>query len=238
MAQIFHPSTTLVAKASIFGAVFMLAGAAWMGDQIQRSPYVTEVNVAREQPVPFSHRHHVAGLGMDCRYCHTTVEDSAFAGIPPTKTCMTCHSQLFTDAPMLEPVRESWRTDLSVEWRRVHDLPDFAYFDHSIHVAKGVGCSTCHGRVDQMPLVWRENSLHMDWCLSCHREPEKFLRPKDKVFEMEWETPVPRAELPTEIVERYGIESDPVPQEELGAALVEEYGVVTDQLTNCSVCHR
>ena len=166
MAQIFHPSTNLIAKASIFGAVFMLAGAAWIGDRVQRSPYVTEAKVAREQPVPFSHKHHVQGLGLDCRYCHTTVEESAFAGMPSTKTCMTCHSQLFTDAPMLEPVRESYRTNRSVEWRRVHDLPDFTYFDHSIHVAKGVGCSTCHGRVDRMPLVWRENTLNVLrlWC--------------------------------------------------------------------------
>jgi hypothetical protein len=238
MAQIFHPSTNLIAKASLFGAVFLVAGAAWMGDRIQRSPYVTEQRVARDQPVPFSHKHHVQGLGIDCRYCHTTVEDAAFAGIPPTKTCMTCHTQLFTDAVMLEPVRESWRTNRSVEWIRVHDLPDFAYFDHSIHVAKGVGCSTCHGRVDRMPLVWRESPLDMQWCIACHRAPEAHLRPKDRVFDMEWTTPVPRAELPPELVERYAFESDPVPQSELGPALVDAYGVVTGQLTDCSVCHR
>ena len=238
MAQIFHPSTNLIAKASIFGAVFMLAGAAWVGDRVSDSPYVTETKIALEQPVPFSHKHHVKGLGIDCRYCHTSVEESAFAGIPPTKTCMTCHSQLFTDAPMLEPVRESWKTDEPVLWRRVHDLPDFAYFNHEIHVAKGIGCSSCHGQVDEMPLVWRENTLTMGWCLECHREPEKHIRPKDRIFDMDWSTPVPRADLPDAFLEQYGIESDPVPQSELGPALVKEYGVEKQQLENCSVCHR
>ena len=133
----------------------------------------------REQPIPFSHAHHVGGLGIDCRYCHTSVETSSFAGIPPTKTCMNCHSQIWSTSPTLEPVRESFRTGVSIQWTRVNDLPDYVYFNHSIHVNKGIGCESCHGRVDRMPLTWQENSLQMDWCLDCHRDPGKHIRPRD-----------------------------------------------------------
>ena len=216
MAQIFHPSTNTASKVSIFGAVFILGGLTWVWDAINRSGYVTQEGVVREQPVPFSHKHHVAGLGIDCRFCHTSVEESAFAGIPSTKTCMTCHSQVWTEAEILEPVRESWRTDESIPWTRVHDLPDFSYFDHSIHVAKGIGCSTCHGRVDQMPLMWAEAPLQMGWCLECHREPERFVRPREEVFNMEWMLPANQLEL--------------------GRRLVEEYEIRSN--TNCSTCHR
>ncbi|MEQ8768022.1 MAG: cytochrome c3 family protein [Planctomycetota bacterium] len=218
MAQIFPPVTNTLARASIFGGVFILAGAAWVFSVVDRSPYMSQVDVVREQPVPFSHRRHVAQLGLDCRFCHTSVEDSSFAGIPPTHTCMTCHSQIWLQADMLEPVRESYRTDRSLEWTRVHDVPDYAYFNHSIHVKKGVGCETCHGRVDQMPLMWRAETLHMEWCLNCHRHPEGFLRPRDEVFTFGW---------------------DPVDQEALGAELKEQYDVAAPRtLTNCSICHR
>jgi Cytochrome c7 and related cytochrome c len=223
MAQVFHPSTNTLSKVSFFGALFFVAAAAWVGAAIQRSPWSTDAQVAREQPVPFSHRHHVGQLGIDCRYCHTSVEQSAFAGMPATKVCMTCHSQLYTDAPMLEPVRESFRTDLPIAWTRVHDLPDFAYFNHSIHVAKGIGCESCHGRVDDMPLTWREHSLQMEWCLACHREPERFIRPRDEIFQMGWD---PRES------------AAPTTQEELGARLVELYGVNKKIITDCSTCHR
>lgn len=216
MAQIFHPSTNTISRVSIFGAVFIVLGLFWLMGAINRSPYMTHAGVVREQPVPFSHKHHVAGLGLDCRYCHTSVEDAAFAGIPSTKTCMTCHSQIWTDAPMLEPVRASYRDDTSIPWARVHDLPDFAYFDHSIHVAKGVGCATCHGPVDQMPLVWREKTLNMEWCLDCHRHPEKYVRPLDAVFDMDY-----RPETT---------------QEEVGRRLLEEHQIQVR--TNCSACHR
>ena len=157
--------------------------------QLQRSPYVTGQHIAPDQPVPFSHQHHVAGLGLDCRYCHTSVEESSFAGIPPTKTCFNCHAQIWTTAALLEPVRYSFRTGKSLEWTRVHDLPDFVYFNHSIHVNKGIGCYSCHGAVDQMPLMYQENSLQMEWCLNCHRQPEKFLRPREHVFSMEYRPP-------------------------------------------------
>ena len=201
---------------SIFGAVFWLGGLAWVLSELNRSSYVTEVNIPREQPVPFSHRHHVSGLGIDCRYCHTSVEDSSFAGIPATETCMSCHSQIWASSPMLEPVRASFRTNQSLRWTRVNDLPEFVYFNHSIHVKKGVGCATCHGRVDQMPLTWRQHTLYMEWCLECHRQPERFVRPREEVFNMEW-TP-------------------PANQLEVGRKLVAEYKI--RKLTDCYTCHR
>ena len=207
-----------VARASIFGAIFFLCAVAWVAAEIYTSPYFTEVGVTREQPVPFSHEHHVNGLGIDCRYCHTSVETSSFAGIPPTHTCMSCHSQIWTNAAMLEPVRASFRDDRPLAWTRVHDLPDYVYFNHSIHVAKGIGCSTCHGQVNHMPLMWENATLHMQWCLDCHRNPEKYIRPKDQVFNMDY--------LP------------PPNQSALGKKLVADYHVNKGQLDNCSVCHR
>jgi hypothetical protein len=218
MAQIFHPAMNTVAKASIFGAVFFIAFIAYVIAGVNRSSYVTRQNQTRPQPVPFSHEHHVTGLGIDCRYCHTSVETSGFAGIPSTKTCMTCHSQIWTNAQILQPVRDSWNNDKPLTWTRVHDLPDYVYFDHSIHVAKGIGCSSCHGRVDQMPLTYQAASLQMEWCLACHRNPEKHIRPKDQIFNMKYEPP-----------------SD---QKTLGEKLVKDYHVNKVQLTNCGVCHR
>ena len=216
MAQIFHPSTNTISRVSIFGAVFILGALLWLLVTVNRSPYVTREGVARAQPVPFSHKHHVQGLGIDCRYCHTTVEEAAFAGLPPTKTCMTCHTQIWAESPMLEPVRSSLRTGQALRWTRVYDLPDFVYFDHSIHVKKGVGCVTCHGQVDAMPLMWQTHSLHMEWCLECHRAPERFVRPRSQVFNMTWEPPPVRGNM--------------------GQQLVQEYHI--EKLTNCSICHR
>jgi len=216
MSQIFHHSTNTLSKLSIFGALFLAAGTVWLVLQINRSPYVTQAGVAREQPVPFSHQHHVGGLGVDCRYCHTSVETSATAGIPPTKTCMNCHSQIWSDSPTLEPVRESFRSERSIEWVKVNDLPDFVYFNHSVHVNQGVGCTTCHGRVDRMPLMWQEASLTMEWCLECHRQPERFLRPKAEVFNASYEPPADQLTL--------------------GRSLAKEYGIHTR--TSCSTCHR
>src|SRR5262245_16697172 len=183
MAQIFHRSANSLARFSILATVFILVAIGGALTELQRSSYVTRQNEAHVQTPPFSHQHHVAGLGIDCRYCHTSVEDSNFAGIPPTKTCMNCHSQIWTNAPMLEPVRASFRTGHSLKWERVHDLPEFVYFDHGIHINKGVGCNSCHGDVDNMPLMSQANTLLMEWCLDCHRAPEKFIRPKQIVAE-------------------------------------------------------
>jgi cytochrome c7-like protein len=185
MAQIFHRSANTVARLSILTLVLVGAGLGAGLYQLQRSSWVTRQYEAHVQNPPFSHQHHVGGMGIDCRYCHTSVETSGFAGIPPTKTCMNCHSQIWTNAPMLEPVRASFRNGTSLDWTRVHDLPDFVYFDHSIHVNKGVGCQSCHGQVDKMPFMYEENSLQMEWCLECHRAPEKNLRPK-QAFEGKW----------------------------------------------------
>ena len=206
-----------VATGSILGGVVVLGTALGVLLNINRLDYVSQVGVARDQPVPFSHKHHVTGVGIDCRYCHTTVEESAFAGIPPTETCMTCHSMLWTEAAMLEPIRASLRDDEPIRWTRVHDLPDFVYFRHDIHVSKGIGCQSCHGQVDQMPLMWKENTLNMEWCLECHRAPERHIRPKEEVFNMNW--------------------SPPMNQEEMGRNLVEQYDVQKVQLTDCSICH-
>src|SRR5579859_8034002 len=216
MSQIFHHSTNTLSRLSIFGGIFIVAFLVWAWAELNASTYATRAKVPIQQPVPFSHEHHVGGLGIDCRYCHTSVENSSFAGIPPTKTCMNCHSQIWTNAQMLEPVRESFRTDQSIRWIRVHDLPDYVYFNHSIHVAKGVGCTTCHGQVNKMPLMWQENSLQMSWCLDCHRHPERFVRPKSEVFSVNWQPPPDQLEKGRELVKEYNIQS----------------------LTSCSTCHR
>jgi hypothetical protein len=216
MSQVFHHSTNTLSRVSIFGGVFILGFLVWAWAELNASTYATRAKVPVEQPVPFSHEHHVGGLGIDCRYCHTSVENSSFAGIPPTKTCMNCHSQIWVDAPMLEPVRQSFRTDRSLHWIRVHDLPDYVYFNHSIHVAKGVGCTTCHGQVDKMPLTWQEASLQMSWCLDCHRHPEQYVRPKAEVFSVAYQAPPNQLEIGKDLVKRYHIQS----------------------LTSCSTCHR
>ena len=216
MPQIFHRSANTIARVSIFGAVFFIAGLLGLVAEVNRSPWMTTARVTRDQPIQFSHERHVAGNGIDCRYCHTSVEDSSFAGIPPTRTCMNCHSQIFANSPFLEPVRESFTTGRSLQWNRVHDLPDFVYFDHSIHVNKGVGCTTCHGQVDRMPLTWQEESLQMEWCLDCHRSPERYLRPRDAVFRVDYVAPPDQAALGKRLVEQYQIQ----------------------KLTSCSTCHR
>lgn len=220
MAQIFHRSFNNLAKISIIVTALLVAvGGGVFNLIVIRSSYLTQAQVAIEQPIQFSHKHHVGGLGLDCRYCHTSVEDSAFAGIPPTKTCMNCHSQIWVTSPMLEPVRNSFETNKPLTWQRVHNVADFAYFNHSIHVNKGVGCSSCHGRVDQMPLMWKENTLQMEWCLQCHRNPEKVLRPKEEIFNMEWEPPAD--------------------QEVKGRDLAKQYNIPSKELlTSCSTCHR
>ncbi len=216
MSQIFHPSANATARLTIIGAVVGLGFAGWAAYTFNSSDYATNRGVPREQPVQFSHAHHVGDEGFDCRYCHTSVETSAFAGIPPTKTCMNCHSQIWLNSPELEPVRQSFRTGQSISWVRVHDLPDYVYFNHSIHVSKGMGCTTCHGRVDRMPLIFQHASLLMEWCLECHRNPEKFVRPKDQVFSVSYEIPDNQLEMGRKLVAEYKIQS----------------------LTSCSTCHR
>lgn len=219
MAQFFPKSANMIALLSLI----LVAGIAGGGLSIvigtSRTAYNTDQGVYINQPVPFSHKHHVKGLGIDCRHCHFSVEDSSFAGIPATKTCMTCHSQIWNEAPMLEPVRASYREDKSIEWVRVHDVPDYVYFNHSIHIAKGVGCATCHGQVDEMPLMKKAESLQMQWCMDCHWHPEMNLRPRDEITNLDWQPP-----------------SDQEAHLALAKELAEEYNVQSK--VSCSVCHR
>jgi len=216
VAQVFHRSTNTLSKLSLFGAAFLAAFALYLILEVNRSGYVTRAGEVRDQPIPFSHQHHVGGLGIDCRYCHTSVEVSATAGMPPTRTCMNCHSQIWAQSPMLEPVRASFRTGESIEWVRVHDLPDFAYFNHSVHVNRGVGCTTCHGPVDRMPLMYQEKSLQMEWCLDCHRAPQKYIRPQAEVFNPRWAPPADYASWAEAEVQRRNIRPR----------------------TSCNTCHR
>ena len=210
MAQIFRPITNTLARVSLLGAVSGVVSLLWLTWAFQHSAYATRAGVVRDQPVPFSHKHHVGGIGIDCRYCHTSVEDSSFAGVPATEVCMTCHSQVWSESEMLAPVRESLRTGTPLRWARVNDLPDFVYFDHSVHVAARVGCSTCHGRVDLMPLTWAHATLLMRWCTDCHEAPARYQRDRpEEVFDMEWEPPEAEVE-----------------------------GSRDPQLLDCSVCHR
>jgi hypothetical protein len=219
MSQIFHRHTNIYSRLSIVAVVAFLALLGGVVGMLHLSGYNTNQDTFVEQPIQFSHAHHVGGMGIDCRYCHTTVEEAAFANIPPTKTCMNCHSQIWSTAPILEPVRASFRNNTPLQWTRVHDLPDFVYFNHSIHVNKGVGCATCHGPVDKMPLVYQQAPLTMQWCVNCHRNPAPNLRPRDQVFNMNW---LPPADNPG-----------------LGEQLAREYRIASvDQLTSCSTCHR
>jgi hypothetical protein len=189
MAQVFDRSSNALARASLVltGLIVIVLGVTL--DQLQRSPWVTRQGQRADQPIPFSHKHHVEGLGLQCQYCHTTVEVSSYAGIPPTKTCINCHSQIWTNAALLQPVRDSWATGASIQWIKVHDLPDYVYFNHEIHVNKGIGCASCHGLVDQMPLMYMENTLQMEWCLNCHRNPAVNLRPTSEIYNMAWAGP-------------------------------------------------
>jgi hypothetical protein len=219
MPQVFPPAMNIISKVTLFGSFVLAAFIMWVCLIFTRSSYGTGAGLVHLQPVPFSHEHHVGILGIDCRYCHTSVEHSSFAGIPPTKTCMNCHSQIWVGSTMLEPVRESYRTNRSLHWQRVYSLPGFTYFDHSIHVHKGIGCSTCHGQVDEMPLMFQVPSLLMEWCLECHRNPERAVRPREEVFNMKYRAPKNQLELGRKLVKEYDIQ-DP------------------KTLTSCTVCHR
>ena len=217
MPQIFPRSANSFAKMSIAGVVALLGTIVALAYTFDRGSFNTDVAVVKPQPVPFSHKHHVTDDGIDCRYCHTSVETSPYAGLPATEICMSCHSQIWSNAAMLEPVRESFRTGQSLAWTRVHDLPEFVFFNHSIHLKKGIGCATCHGRVDQMPLMYKQNTLLMNWCVECHRNPEKYIRPREEVFNMGYQAPADQLT-------------------NLGPKLVKEYHV--QKLDDCWTCHR
>ena len=232
MAQVFDRSSNALARTSLVltGLIVIAVGVAL--NSLQRSPWVTRQGQRPDQPVPFSHKHHVEGLGLQCQYCHTSVEKSSYAGIPPTKTCMNCHSQIWTNAKLLEPVRASYKSGESLQWTRVNQLPDFVYFNHSIHINKGVGCNTCHGPVDRMPLMYQQESLQMEWCLGCHRDTQKNLRPRDQVFNMRYQQPTGAHPV---VVDGQSFTD----QDDLGAALAKKYKVRSvKDITNCDTCHR
>jgi len=220
MGQIFKPRHNSIAKVSVVGAtlgVLMIGAVAWI---LRESPYNSGKEVALSQPVPFSHQHHAKELGIDCRYCHTSVEKAAYAGMPPTHTCMSCHSQIWTNAKLLKPVRDSYREGRPIEWNEVYRLPDYVYFNHSIHVQKGVGCTSCHTGIDRMAMTEKSRTFWMKDCLACHRHPEKYLRPKDQVFSLDW----PPENTGHELQE--------------GKKRIVEYSIPLHRLTNCMTCHR
>jgi hypothetical protein len=217
MSQLFPPSVDLYAKLLILGMGILVVGGAYSFYLLNRSPYWTNVGVTLSQPVPFSHQHHVGELGLDCRFCHATVATSSYAGMPDTQTCMTCHSQVWKNAPMLAPVRKSYAENKPLEWNRVNEVPGYVYFNHSIHINKGVGCVSCHGRIDQMPITWKSVDMEMQWCLACHRNPGPKLRPLSKVYQMDWAPP-----------------KDP----HAGLDLATQRNIQKNHLTDCSACHR
>jgi hypothetical protein len=216
LGQIFHRSTNTISRVTIAGAFVFAVALGWFLLTFPFSSYSTQAGIVKEQPIPFSHKHHVSDLGMDCRYCHTSVETSAFAGMPSTEICMNCHSEIWKDSPELAPVRDSFQGGQPIEWVRVDNLPGYAYFDHSIHVAKGVACVTCHGQVDEMPLTWQDKSLLMSWCVNCHRDPQPNIRPVDQVTNMNWSPPDDMQQLRRQLMIDYNVQSK----------------------TSCSTCHR
>ena len=219
MRQLFAPGADAIFRLAMLLVVGGVVGLFLVSAGVSRSDSVTGVGIAPDQPVPFSHKHHSGELGIDCRYCHQSVEVHATAGIPPTWTCMTCHSQIWTGAAMLQPVRSSLADNKPLEWTRVNRLPEYVYYNHSIHVGKGIGCSTCHGNVTSMQLMYRANAFEMQFCITCHRNPERFVRPKSEIFNMTWQPPPD--------------------QDKRGPALVAEYHIRQPaQLTDCSICHR
>lgn len=216
MAQVFSQRAVLLIKLGLLVLPMLIVTA--IAAYRMRVSMPSAPGEAVRQPIPFSHKHHAGDDGIDCRYCHTSVETSRTAGMPSTEICLTCHSQLFNDAPLLKPLRDSLASGRPIAWRRVNDLPDFVYFDHSIHVNKGVSCGECHGSVEQMPLTWRHASLEMQWCLSCHRAPAAHLHPRDEIFSGSRKTRLTRAEQ---------------------HALMEALQIAsTRRLTDCSTCHR
>lgn len=239
MANVFRPGANTLAKISIFlGAVAPLGLIVGLS-QFTRSSYVTKVGVPYEQPVPFSHEHHVNELGIDCRYCHTSVEKSGNAGYPSTHTCMSCHSQIWTNSPLLEPIRESYVKNVPIKWTVLNKLPDFVYFNHSIHIKRGISCNNCHGPIQAMQIVAKGNAFEMRWCLECHRHPENYVAPTEQVWNLYYKFQQGAALTPEEESLRRGVQYKRTPKElEEGRKLVEQYHIKRQQLTDCNICHR
>jgi hypothetical protein len=248
MAQIFKPGANTMATVSLLGAAVTVFVIFAGGSGLTRSPYNTRVGNPIDQPVPFSHKHHVNELGIDCRFCHHTVEESPVASVPSTDVCMTCHSQVWAQNPLLAPVRESEATGTPIEWNKVNVLPDFVYFDHSIHVAKGVSCNTCHGQIQEMQITSKEKTLHMSWCLDCHRDPEKFivpiessedgetLTPREQVFEIYRK--LAAGESLSDAEYRVAMSQPEKAPKDANHKMVQERDINISHLEDCYICHR
>jgi len=248
VAQLFKPYANVVARTSLVlgGAAPVLIGLA--AAVYSRSPYNTKVEVPLNQPIPFSHQHHVAELGIDCRYCHTSVEKSSYAGLPPTETCMSCHSQIWTNSPLLEPVRKSYEDNTPIVWNKVNTVPAFVNFNHSIHIARGINCNQCHGPVNDMQITFKGRAFQMQWCLQCHRSPEHYLykdpeaaSPRQQVFKVYWDLQEkgvtgmsPREQALVKGEEQESNDPHDIAE---GKKLVNSLGVKVQQLADCSVCH-
>ena len=243
MAQVFSPVHNTLARLSLLAALALPAVLIVGISAITRSPYGSNAKVVLDQPVPFSHEHHATELGIDCRYCHTSLETSETAGVPPTHTCMSCHSQIWTNSPLLEPVRQSYYTGVPLHWNKLNSVPDFVYFNHSIHIARGINCNFCHGPVQQMMITYRGRYFYMAWCLKCHREPERNIQPGGAKAVFQLYQDYQRGDL-KDARERAladGDEYDPTPAEvEQGKKTLAEYRMTATkkQLTDCWTCHR
>jgi len=253
MPQIFKPSANIVAAASLMAAAIVPVSVGLGVAALSRSPANTKVKIPLNQPVPFSHQHHAVELGIDCRYCHTSVEKSSFAGIPASETCMSCHSQIWTNSPLLEPVRQSYETNTPLKWNKVNKVPEFVFFNHSIHVARGINCNTCHGAVNNMQITYKGNSFQMSWCLQCHRAPERYLykdptepanrSPRQQVFDLYWKLQENGvgglSDRQQDLVSGEGDgASDAAKDKAEGKKLINQYGVKVQQLADCYTCHR
>ena len=256
MAQIFHPATNLLSRLSVL--IFGVVGPGvtlLIGSAITRFPFGTKVGVPLPQPIPFSHEHHSVELGIDCRYCHGGVEKSTYSPLPATEVCMSCHSQIWTDSPLLEPARDSYRTGKPLLWNNVNAVPDFVYFPHNIHINRGVSCNYCHGPIQKMMMVYKGQSFFMVWCLNCHRQPDKFIQPRENVWKLysdiqrfgyavdssakDEADPNRNGLTPRQHAYAEGAYYENSPQEqEVARDLILKYKVKKQQLADCSVCHR
>jgi hypothetical protein len=217
VGQPFSPKSNAIAKLSLWMIVVIICGGLAFAMGFVRTDYVTGKHEVLEQNVPFSHKHHVKGLGLDCRFCHFSVERSAFAGIPDTQTCMTCHSEIWKTSAALKPVRDSFANNQPLEWKKVYRLPGYVYFNHSVHIAKGVGCVSCHSTVSEMPRITQERTFLMKDCMECHQHPEKFIRPLDAIYDENWK---------------------PFSDEERQLQVMHQNHVQPQNLTDCTRCHR
>jgi hypothetical protein len=248
-AQVFRERANTVARFSLVAAGIVVIGGGFAVAALSRSPANTKVGVPKDQPIPFSHQHHAWELGIDCRYCHTTVEKSAYPGMPASETCMSCHSQIWTNSPLLEPLRQSYETGTPLRWVQVNKLPEFVYFNHSIHVSRGLNCNTCHGPVQDMQITWKGNAFQMAWCLECHRAPERYLRtdpahpersPRQIAFDLYWKIQAGEELNPREKQLKNGgdVSSDAPKDIEAGKQVIKALGIRVPQLADCWICHR